>query len=134
MMKFCPYCGAELVNGAASFCSECGKSLPNNSERQTETREQRGSSSGGRRRSSHPATRQKTRKPPEKKKTARTTEAEKSVSQPADGYDGYYDDVLPVDVNRQREGMDKNLIKKVALIAGGVLLIIVLCLAALYLL
>ena len=26
-MKFCPYCGAELVSGTASFCSECGKSL-----------------------------------------------------------------------------------------------------------
>ena len=27
-MKYCPYCGAELVDGAASFCAECGKSLP----------------------------------------------------------------------------------------------------------
>ncbi len=27
-MKYCPYCGAELSDGAASFCMECGKSLP----------------------------------------------------------------------------------------------------------
>lgn len=26
-MKYCPYCGTELLNGAASFCTECGKSL-----------------------------------------------------------------------------------------------------------
>lgn len=26
-MKYCPYCGTELVNGAASFCTECGKNL-----------------------------------------------------------------------------------------------------------
>ena len=26
-MKFCPYCGAELANSKAPFCSECGKSL-----------------------------------------------------------------------------------------------------------
>lgn len=27
-MKFCPYCGASLVGGAVSFCTECGKALP----------------------------------------------------------------------------------------------------------
>ena len=26
-MKYCPYCGGELANPAASFCTECGKSL-----------------------------------------------------------------------------------------------------------
>ena len=27
-MKYCPYCGADFADGAASFCTECGKSLP----------------------------------------------------------------------------------------------------------
>ena len=27
-MKYCPYCGADFAEGAASFCMECGKSLP----------------------------------------------------------------------------------------------------------
>lgn len=27
-MKYCPYCGAVLVDGAVSFCAECGKKLP----------------------------------------------------------------------------------------------------------
>ena len=24
-MKYCPYCGADLADGVASFCMECGK-------------------------------------------------------------------------------------------------------------
>ena len=32
-MKYCPYCGAELIPGALSFCSECGKALPVPAER-----------------------------------------------------------------------------------------------------
>ena len=27
-MKYCPYCGTVLVEGAVSFCMECGKKLP----------------------------------------------------------------------------------------------------------
>ena len=27
-MKFCPYCGADLVEDGVSFCVECGKQLP----------------------------------------------------------------------------------------------------------
>ena len=26
-MKYCPYCGADLLGGTASFCSECGKPI-----------------------------------------------------------------------------------------------------------
>ena len=31
-MKYCPYCGASLVGGAASFCAECGKKIPAQTE------------------------------------------------------------------------------------------------------
>lgn len=27
-MKYCPFCGADLIEGAVSFCAECGKELP----------------------------------------------------------------------------------------------------------
>ena len=27
-MKYCPYCGTVLVDGAVSFCMDCGKKLP----------------------------------------------------------------------------------------------------------
>ena len=55
-------------------------------------------------------------------------------NQEPDEYDGYYDDVLPTDLNREREGFDMELVKKIGIIAGAVLLIIVLCIVALYLL
>ena len=50
------------------------------------------------------------------------------------GYDGYYDDIVPSDIDREREGIDKELVKRIAVIAGAVLIIISLCIAALYLL
>lgn len=49
-------------------------------------------------------------------------------------YDGYYDDVQPPDIGRTKEGMDKALIKKVALVGVVVFLIISLCVALLYVL
>ena len=27
-MKYCPYCGARFSDGTVSFCSDCGKKLP----------------------------------------------------------------------------------------------------------
>ena len=30
-MKFCPYCGADLIEDAVSFCAECGKPLSSES-------------------------------------------------------------------------------------------------------
>ena len=26
-MKYCPYCGADVLNGSVSFCAECGEAL-----------------------------------------------------------------------------------------------------------
>lgn len=31
-MKYCPYCGADLLDDASAFCTECGKTLPSQSE------------------------------------------------------------------------------------------------------
>ena len=52
----------------------------------------------------------------------------------ADGYDGYYDDVLPSDAGKLGEEIDTGLIKKVTAVIGVMLLIIVLCVVAMYLL
>ena len=51
-----------------------------------------------------------------------------------DGYDGYYDDVLPPDVDRIEEGVDKGLIKDIALLCIAVVLIVGICVAMLYVL
>ena len=37
-MKFCPYCGAELLDETIAFCTECGKALPEK-EQQSEQEE-----------------------------------------------------------------------------------------------
>ena len=51
-----------------------------------------------------------------------------------DGYDGYYDDVLPPDLDREREGLDKELIKKIVALGVGVVLIIAMCVVMMYVL
>lgn len=104
-MKYCPYCGAELPEGAVSFCGECGKSLPQaeNKERKTVKGKQLD-------------------KQPETKSPANQDE----------GYDGYYDDVLPDDDTVTGRTVDKNLIKKIALLAGCVCVVIALAVLAMY--
>ena len=84
----------------------------------------------------------KKKKPEQQKKKSKPETSKKNdnfgddshstVSQPQkkkrdDGYDGYYDDVLPEDYGNDYvfEGFDSELIKKVALIAGGGLLVII---------
>ena len=51
-----------------------------------------------------------------------------------EGYDSYYDDVLPPDADRIEEGGDKRLIKDIILLCIAVVLIIGLCVAMLYVL
>lgn len=130
-MKYCPYCGTELVNGVASFCTECGKNLQEPVEKVVPQKEK------------------KTPQTDEKKlgtKKKQTVKIKKGFGKKHDnalppketqedfGYDGYYDDIVPSDIDREREGIDKELVKRIAVIAGAVLIIISLCIVALYLL
>ena len=91
-MKYCPYCGAELIPGALSFCSECGKALPVPAER-TMPQDQA------------PPSRQRKEKPPKerKPKAPHKSKPAPEPDQPNLDYDGYYDDVPPVDLGRPRE-------------------------------
>lgn len=50
------------------------------------------------------------------------------------GYDGYYDDVLPPDADRIQDGIDTELIKKVAAVIICVVLVIAMCVGMLYVL
>lgn len=138
-MKFCPYCGADLVDGTVSFCPECGKKLnttPNaaQDEPKKET----------------PASNEPpTEKPGKKKKVKKQTKKAKQKKQRKskneelpeimgeavdDGYDGYYNDVLPPDTDRVKDGMDKELVKKIVALGIGVTVIILMCVALLYVL
>ena len=106
-MKFCPYCGASLVGGAASFCAECGKLIPVHGAKST-------SMPPLRKHRSHPASKH----PPKQKKN------------PMDiNYDGYYNDVKPIDAGQQRDRLDPELIKKVILLVAGALGVILLAIA-----
>ena len=88
-MKFCPHCGASLPGGAASFCPECGKPLP-------------GRNAAG--------ARERKKRQPQQKPLRRPVN-------PMDvNYDGYYNDIQPIDAGARGEGMDPELVKRIGLV------------------
>ena len=125
-MKYCPYCGAGFSDGTVSFCSECGKKLPEEKTVPPEAKEQ----------SNKVAKKQKKEK---HKKDAKKNKAAKEIPEVMgeaveDGYDGYYNDVLPPDTDRDKDGLDKELVKKIVALCIGVTVIILMCVALLYIL
>lgn len=118
-MKYCPYCGAEFLNGSVSFCAECGKAVDNIKRKKPEKRKK------------------KTKKHYTAKKVP--DEPPENVSEPEAqidldfGYDGYYDDVLPTDDVVERQQLDKETVKNLIIIAVGVFVAITICVVAMYL-
>ena len=100
-MKYCPYCGAALMGSAVSFCSECGKKLLKKSRPQ-----------------------KKRRLKPEKKSSSDHS-SELHLTAKDKNYDGYYDDVKPEDEAVFKDQTDPELIKRIALIIAGAILIII---------
>lgn len=130
-MKYCPYCGAGFSDGTVSFCSECGKKLPKEKTVPPEAKEQ----------SKKVAKKQKRKKEKKEKhkKDAKKKKPEKEIPEAMgeavdDGYDGYYNDVLPPDTDRVKDGLDKELVKKIVALCIGVTVIILMCVALLYIL
>jgi uncharacterized Zn finger protein (UPF0148 family) len=130
-MKYCPYCGAGFSDGTVSFCTECGKKLPEEKTVPPEAKEQ-----------SKKVTKKQKRKKEKKekpKKDAKKKKPEKEIPEVMgeavdDGYDGYYNDVLPPDTDRVKDGLDKELVKKIVALCIGVTVIILMCVALLYIL
>jgi len=130
-MKYCPYCGAGFSDGTVSFCTECGKKLPEEKTVPPEAKEQ-----------SKKVTQKQKRKKEKKekhKKDAKKKKPEKEIPEVMgeavdDGYDGYYNDVLPPDTDRVKDGLDKELVKKIVALCVGVTVIILMCVALLYVL
>jgi len=119
-MKYCPYCGADLIEDAVSFCAECGKQLPVGKTQKEKPKEKP---------EIKKASKKKKKKPI--KKAESSTEDETVVD---DRYDGYYDDIRPIDEGHEREGVDKELIKKIAIIIGVLFVVIAACVALMYVL
>lgn len=112
-MKYCPYCGTQIVNDESYFCVECGNALPT----MKSTEEQKIIHN-----KDHSA-----------RQEPRAAISDKQLcSEYNDGYDGYYDDLLPIDDGQVHIGIDKLLIKKILMLIGGVLFILALCLVMMY--
>ncbi len=108
-MKYCPYCGTSLPGSAVSFCPECGKELPRKKTLAGPQKQKRRPPSQPGRKANHP---RRPQEPPN----------------PMDiGYDGYYDDVQPLDAGSRGESMDPELMKRVGLVILGAVGVI--CLA-----
>ena len=113
--RYCPYCGADIPDGAVSFCAECGKALPVKKEKPEKSTPVKKSSAGKKK----------------KHKSTVMTDAELRKAY-NDGYDGYYEDLLPVDHGRERFETDSAPVKKIIILAAGVLVVIGLCVLMLY--
>ena len=112
-MKYCPYCGAALVGEKVMFCVECGKELPIKVKERSRRHKK------------------KSIKRKKKKNSESKLHQDAKVN---DGYDGYYDDVMPEDQDFVAQGMDMELIKKAVALAVCALLIIFACVAIMYML
>ena len=123
-MKYCPYCGTEVADVGAAFCTECGKSLRDAGlQADKESAKSKKSDQRSKMKKKKAAV-----EPPEKI----PDEKVKAEPQPDDGYDGYYDDVRPLDEGSEREKIDIELIKKIALLVAGVIMIVSICVVLIY--
>ena len=117
-MKYCPDCGADLGEDGVYFCVECGKQLP-----------------AGKTQKEMPKDKPEIKKATKKKNSAKKPESSIEVETVVDdGYDGYYDDIHPIDEGHEREGVDKELVKKIAIIIGVLFVVIAACVALMYVL
>jgi hypothetical protein len=147
IMNFCPYCGASLAGSAASFCSVCGQALPAETklyETSDETvliparkEEELGppydmkmeSASGYRKLAKlimQPRTENVSPKKRANHKKKRPETSQRIKPDPDEGYDGYYNDVAPLDSGYIHDRMDPELIKRILYTAAGALAIIIL--------
>ena len=142
-MKYCPYCGADLLKEDAAFCVECGKQLSVSAQAAPTIDQQPVQKPPAEDpKAAKVATKKSKEKIPKKKKTKKE-KRKKKVETPIpeimgepvdDGYDGYYNDVLPPDLDREKDGMDKELIKKIVALCVGVAFIIGICIVMMYVL
>jgi len=155
-MKYCPYCGADLVVSAAPFCAECGRALPTDKTSSIARRAlpARPTLPSGKRPSipkgkQCPPAKQKPAGPsPRSSRSGRSfripgkpanrqphSAACKPESDPRDeGYDGYYNDVKTIDNGQTRDRTDPELVKRIILVAAGAFAIVIFAVILMYLL
>ena len=150
-MKFCTHCGVPLDGSAASFCPECGKPLKSEAKvislhpagsRQTTkhppitTRRHQPSGRGAAKRPAPYQTRKKQPVPPVRPKPGAMNDpahGHMPVKNPMDeNYDGYYEDRATDDNGQHKDALEPELIKRVAFIAAGAILIVILAIILMY--
>lgn len=132
-MKFCPYCGANLPKEDAAFCTECGKQLSVKEDKPNP--EQIPTSAKADKSKQTKRKKGKKAKQPEEKKKHKAEPLPEVVGEAVDdGYDGYYNDVLPPDLDWEKEGLDKELIRKIVALCVSVVFIIGICIVMMYVL
>ena len=116
-MNFCPNCGEKLEGIQADCCPACGCIFEEESGPPKE-------------KAKHKPTFHALR---QRLAPSKRDEPEMEAGPAEDGYDGYYEDVPPMDEGRDREGIEPETVKKIAVLAAGALLIIAACVARMYL-
>jgi uncharacterized Zn finger protein (UPF0148 family) len=149
-MNYCPTCGASLLGGTVNFCSDCGDNLsldtktPKQSREVPHTESERNPSEitvKSKRKTKQFKQRpvKKSAKKPQNSKSNLPTEpiessGDKTLEQNDDGYDGYYDDIKPLDDGCIRDRSDPELVKRIVMIAAGAFAIVILSVVMMYLL
>lgn len=138
-MKYCPYCGAGLLSSTFSFCPECGTKLPTQEEIMAASIDEviNHPESITLEQTSNP--RKKSRREKRSAKASRKHHQTRSLPTPEPSpsdeyYDSYYDDVMPPDLDREKDSLDKTLVKRIIVLAMCVTIIIFMCVAFLYVL
>ena len=118
-MKYCPYCGAAPTGGVVSNYAQCGYEAKH-LERETPL---------------ETGLMQKSIRATKKRKPKTRKPVKRQPLKPIDfGYDGYYNDVQPIDSGHIHDGLDPELIKRVIIISTGTVLIIILSVLLIFLL
>ena len=138
-MKFCPFCGASLADSAAFFCAECGEPLPrsvkpDNVKHETDTELSTGDPKRAKRPPRPVRKNSAVKRLPGRKKKRPVTAAAPASELCDDSYDGYYNDIKPIDDNQVHEKIDHGMIKQIIIFAAGAIVIIILAVIAMYLL
>ena len=132
-MKFCPYCGSDLFDDESAFCVECGGPLHRKVKGEKASIKKKANK--GNEGKAPTVQSKKTNRASAKTQSDRVEDRGRTKKKAnSDGYDGYYADVVPTDISRETKAIDRELIKKIAIIAGSMLLIVGLCVLALFLL
>lgn len=137
-MKYCPFCGADLLSPEVSFCAECGKQLPAGNAPKAEPGDRPKTVENPQNSKKKAAPVRPKREPrkkarpsiegaPTEKLSSRSGGEPPLDPHPEDDYDGYYDDVEPMDAGDARPSLDREMIKKISFLLFGALLVIGLC-------